>query len=109
MEGTARQSAAGRIVVNPDTLKVRHCGALVISTKSDALVKSIADLRRSIQDHDELSRAKAADLPNARGIVTGAGSAWTAQRVTAPLKKARLFLSEEASAAVKSLPTYGLF
>ena len=109
----AQQKAAGRIFGSPDILKVQRRGAIAISAKSDALVKIIADVLRSIPDHEKLSRADVADVLNARGIVTGAGSTWDVSRVTGPLRKAKSMLeverSAEADAAARAHPNYGRF
>ncbi|WP_431297869.1 hypothetical protein [Tabrizicola sp. BL-A-41-H6] len=102
-----KQKADGAVFGNPDIMNVQRLGEKALSTIADALVQSIADVLRSIPDRDQLSRAEVAGLLNARGMVTGAGYNWTAERVTATSRKARLLLSEEAPAPIKALPTYG--
>jgi DNA invertase Pin-like site-specific DNA recombinase len=112
-EGMAKRKAEGQTFGNPDILNVQRSGADAIAAKSDALVKTIADVLRSIPFHEKLSRADVADALNARGIVTGAGLPWDVSRVTGPLRKARSTLeverSAEADAAAIAHPDYGRF
>lgn len=112
-EAMAKQKASGVVFGNPDILEAQRRGADAISAKSDALVKTIADVLRSIPDQEKLSRAMVADVLNSRRIVTGAGSSWDVSRVTLPLKKARLMLEREhsanAHAAARVHPDYGRF
>ena len=109
----AKQKAEGITFGNPDILNVQRRGAIAISAKSNALVNTIADVLRSIPNHEKLSRADVADALNARGIVTGAGLPLNDSRVTGPLRKARMALSAErsaeADAAARAHPDYGRF
>ena len=108
-EAMAKQKASGAVFGNPDILDTQRLGAAAMTAKSDALVKSIADVLRSIPDHEELSRAEVAEQLNARGIVTGAGQSWNADRVTGPLRKARAVLIAEADAKSRKHPNFGMF
>jgi DNA invertase Pin-like site-specific DNA recombinase len=112
-EAMAKQKASGAVFGNPDILGTQRLGAAAMAAKSDALVKLIAEVLRSIPDHEKLTRAAVAERLNALEIVTGAGSSWDASRVTVPLKKARLLLklkrSANAQAAARAHPDYGRF
>ena len=108
-EAMAKQKASGAVFGYPDILETQRLGAAAMTAKSDALVKSIADILRSIPDHEELSRAEIAEHLNARGIVTGAGSGWNVSRVTEPLRKARALLEMERAAEARKHPNFGMF
>lgn len=108
-DAMAKQKASGVVFGNPDILETQRLGAAAMTAKSDALVKVIADILRSIPDHEKLSRAEVADDLNARGIVTGADQAWNASRVTGPLRKARSVLRAEADAEARKHPLFGMF
>jgi hypothetical protein len=71
-DAMAKQKASGAVLGNPDTLETQRLGAAAKTTKSDAMVKPITDVLRSIPDHEKLSLARFGEHLNARGIVTGA-------------------------------------
>jgi len=70
-EGMAKKKAEGTTFGNPVILSVHLSGADAISAKSDALVKTIVDVPRSIPDQEKLSRAEIAELINERCIAKG--------------------------------------
>ncbi len=108
-DAMARQKADGVVFGNPDILDAQRRGADAVAAKSDALVKAIADVLRSIPDHGKLSRAQIAERLNALEIVTGAGQPWNVGRVTGPLRKARSVLTAEADVEARKHPNFGMF
>ena len=112
-DAMAKQKAEGTTFGNPDILNIQRHGAIAVSVESDALVKTITEVLRSIPEHEKLSRAEIADYLNTRGIVTGSGLPWEVSRVTGSLRKARSMLeverSAEADAAARAHPDFGGF
>ena len=109
----AKKKASGAVFGKPEILQTQRLGASAMTAKSDALVKAIVDILRSIPDQEKLSHADVANILNARGIVTGAGSNWNLSRVTGPLRKARALLelerAAEADSAARAHPNFGRF
>lgn len=109
-QGMARMSAQGMKFGNPAiATDVQPLGTLAWSNTREDQDHALADVLRRLPNQLELTRTQAAEIFNQNGLRTLHKKEWTRNRVTEPLRRARVILREEEAAQMSSNPNFGLF
>ncbi|PSL17741.1 hypothetical protein [Shimia abyssi] len=88
---------------------VQPLGTLTWSNTREDHDQALADVLRRLPNSMELTRSQLSDVFNHNGLRTLHNKELTRDRVTEPLKRARVILREKEAAQMAANPNFGLF